>query len=656
MVKRSNMAVLHYSSPPLPTCNSSPLSHLSDSYNASQPSSPPLSNADSPLPPSPPPPPMSSSPVQPPASQPQSFIVDAYSPAPETSSPPSLNNSPPPESSPPPIPILPPTPPSAAPPLASPLSQMLPSAPPPAAIPPLSPVYYRSPPPPPAPPQYVPPSSSPQPSPTLPLAPPPKNISYSPPPSIHNSTSPVSSPLPHKSRPSLPLAAPVKPNTPTSSNSTGSAHPRSGSPKSSMATAGTVATVAVVAGLVMLTFVGAAVWLVTKKKKSIGPIMASSVSSHASESFHARSPSHPLVRHGLAGSYRFPYSTSDLGLGHTKLWFTLEELSIITNNFSTQNLLGEGGCASVYKGCLRDGREVAVKQLKIGGTQGEREFKAEVETISRVHHRHLVSLVGYCVSGNERLLVYDYVPNRTLYYHLHGKGRPIMEWTIRVQVASGTARGIAYLHEDCHPQIIHRDIKSSNILLDYNFEAQVSDFGLARSAMDSNTHETTQVMGTFGYLAPEYATSGKLTYKSDVYSFGVVLLELITGRKPVDASQPLGDESLVEWARPLLFKALENGDFGSLPDPRLEGNFHKDEMFCMIEIAAACIRHSSTMRPRMGQVVRALEGLNDLDINNGVRPGQSEIFSSSPGSEEIRMFQRMGFASQENSSDYSRVS
>ncbi|RRT81081.1 hypothetical protein B296_00007246, partial [Ensete ventricosum] len=257
--------------------------------------------------------------------------------------------------------------------------------------------------------------------------------------------------------------------------------------------------------------------------------------------------SNPLVRHGSGVSYGFPYSALEPGLGHTKLWFTLEELSLITNDFSTQNLLGRGGSCCVYKGLLLDGREVAVKQLKVDDAQGEREFKAEVEIISRVHHRHLVSLVGYCLSENQRLLVYDYVPNRTLYHHLHGKGRPVMEWTIRLKVAAGAARGMAYLHEDCHPRIIHRDIKSSNILLDYNFEAQVSDFGLAKSAMDTNTHVTTQVMGTFGYLAPEYARSGKLTAKSDVYSFGVVLLELITGRKPVDRSQPLGDESLVEW-------------------------------------------------------------------------------------------------------------
>ncbi|GMP58710.1 hypothetical protein CsSME_00022287 [Camellia sinensis var. sinensis] len=250
-----------------------------------------------------------------------------------------------------------------------------------------------------------------------------------------------------------------------------------------------------------------------------------------------------------SGSDFVPSQSEPGGLGNSRSWFTYEELVEATNGFSEQNLLGSGGFGFVYKGYLADGREVAVKQLKIGGGQGEREFKAEVDIISRIHHRYLVSLVGYCISENRRLLVYDYLPNNTLYFHLHGAARPVLDWVTRVKIAAGAARGIAYLHEDCHPRIIHRDIKSSNILLDNNFEARVSDFGLAKLALDADTHVTTRVMGTFGYMAPEYASSGKLTDKSDVFSFGVVLLELITGRKPVDSSQPLGEESLVEWDR-----------------------------------------------------------------------------------------------------------
>lgn len=336
-------------------------------------------------------------------------------------------------------------------------------------------------------------------------------------------------------------------------------------------------------------------------------------------------------------------------------FFTYEELYQITNGFSSQNLLGEGGFGSVYKGCLADGREVAVKKLKDGGGQGEREFHAEVDIISRVHHRHLVSLVGYCISDDQRLLVYDFVPNDTLHYHLHGRGVPVLEWPARVKIAAGSARGIAYLHEDCQPRIIHRDIKSSNILLDNNFEALVADFGLARLAMDACTHVTTRVMGTFGYLAPEYASSGKLTERSDVFSFGVVLLELITGRKPVDASKPLGDESLVEWARPLLTQALETGDAGELVDARLNKNYNEVEMFRMIEAAAACIRHSASRRPRMSQVVRVLDSLADVDLTNGVQPGKSEMFNVA-NTAEIRLFQRMAFGSQDFTTDFSQSS
>lgn len=220
-----------------------------------------------------------------------------------------------------------------------------------------------------------------------------------------------------------------------------------------------------------------------------------------------------------------------------------------------------------------------------------------------------------------------------------------MSWETRQRVAVGSARGLAYLHEDCHPRIIHRDIKSSNILLDDKYEAQVglklrlmnrllefaavysdpliwrtlvfvnatkkcclciafqvADFGLAKLASDTNTHISTRVMGTFGYLAPEYAQSGKLTEKSDVYSFGVVLLELITGRKPVDTSQPIGEESLVEWTRPLMTLALEDGDLEDLVDSRLGHDYDPKEMFRMVEAAASCVRHSASKRPKMGQV------------------------------------------------------
>ncbi|OAY72657.1 Proline-rich receptor-like protein kinase PERK8 [Ananas comosus] len=418
----------------------------------------------------------------------------------------------------------------------------------------------------------------------------------------------------------------------------------------------------------VLSLVGVAVWFVKKRRKpndgyhpgfvTPSPYASSDMSGYSKGETPLRSPSVGYSNYSIGsrgfGSQRIQSSVTDLSVGNTKC-FPYEELYQITNGLSRQNLLGEGGFGCVFKGCLSDGREVAVKQLKDGGGQGEREFQAEVEIISRVHHRHLVSLVGYCIAENQRLLVYDYVPNNTLHYHLYAPGRPVMGWGIRVKVAAGSARGIAYLHEDCHPRIIHRDIKSSNILLDNNFEAQVADFGLARLADTNVTHISTRVMGTFGYLAPEYASSGKLTERSDVFSFGVVLLELITGRKPVDASRPLGDESLVEWARPLLNEALESGKFEELVDPRLQKNYNEVEMFRMIEAAAACIRHSASRRPKMSQVVRVLDSLVEVDINNGVQPGKSEMFNVA-NTADIRMFQRIAFGSQEFSSDYSQSS
>ncbi|XP_039845542.1 proline-rich receptor-like protein kinase PERK8 [Panicum virgatum] len=346
-------------------------------------------------------------------------------------------------------------------------------------------------------------------------------------------------------------------------------------------------------------------------------------------------------------------ASGELSVGSTKA-FSFDELYSITGGFASENVLGEGGFGCVFKGVLGDGKEVAVKQLKGGGGQGEREFQAEVEIISRVHHRHLVSLVGYCIAEDHRLLVYDYVSNGTLHHHLHGRGRPVMDWPTRVRIAAGSARGLAYLHEDCHPRIIHRDIKSSNILLDDQFEAQVADFGLARLAENDVTHISTRVMGTFGYLAPEYASTGKLTEKSDVFSFGVVLLELITGRKPVDSSRPLGDESLVEWSRPLLNRAIENQEFDELIDPRLDGDFDDVEMFRVIEAAAACIRHSAARRPKMGQVVRVLDSLTDVDLSNGVQPGKSQMFNVA-NTADIRQFQRMAFGSQDFSSEYSQT-
>ncbi|CAN1320899.1 Putative proline-rich receptor-like protein kinase PERK11 [Linum perenne] len=358
---------------------------------------------------------------------------------------------------------------------------------------------------------------------------------------------------------------------------------------------------------------------------------------------------------GSGGSQRGNSSGPDSGLmGGGRSFFSHEEVMEMTKGFARENIIGEGGFGCVFKGWLPDGKIVAVKQLKVGSGQGDREFKAEVEIISRVHHRHLVSLVGYSSSDQQRLLIYEFLPNNTLEYHLHAKGSGL-DWSNRLKIAIGAAKGLAYLHEDCNPKIIHRDIKSANILLDDKFEAQVADFGLARLNDTAQTHVSTRVMGTFGYLAPEYAQSGKLTDRSDVYSFGVVLLELITGRKPVDSNRSLGDESLVEWARPHLMNAMESGDLSELVDPRLGDRYIEEELIKMVETAAACIRHSAPKRPRMVQVidrliivVRALDMNEWGDLTNGMKYGQSTKYNSEKYSEEIMKFRRMALGSDDS--------
>ncbi|XVE53391.1 hypothetical protein DITRI_Ditri02bG0200600 [Diplodiscus trichospermus] len=643
------------SSPP-PTQNSPPLgpsTHVSPPTNANPPASQ-----------SPPPPdvnPVTSSPPSPAQTSPPPVLAPTSPPPPRAvspSSPPSSSTSPPPAPVPPPSPPSPAPRPSPGPPQNSSPPPQIPSAQPPDTSPP--PINSSSPPPSQSPPTVTPSSPPPSAMSPIPTPPPPMSTppSSQPTPSPSNSSS-RSSPPPPIIRLSPP---PPQDLTPPSDNPTVNASgPRAAESSDSggIGVGGSVA-IGIAVGIIVLSLIGLAVWCLRKqKKKKLSRlngryVMPSPLGSSARSDSTKTHSSAPLVG-SSSGSY-FVHSPPEMpepgALGNSKSCFTYEELAKATNGFSDQNLLGEGGFGAVYKGCLLDGREVAVKQLKIGGGQGEREFEAEVGIISRIHHRHLVSLVGYCISENKRLLIYDYVPNNTLDFHLHGEYRPVLDWATRVKIAAGAARGIAYLHEDCHPRIIHRDIKSSNILLDNNFEARVSDFGLAKLVLDANTHVTTRVMGTFGYMAPEYASSGKLSEKSDVFSFGVVLLELITGRKPVDASQPLGDESLVEWARPLLSHVLDSNDFDSLADPKLGRNYVESEMFWMIEAAGACVRHSAAKRPQMGQVVRAFDSLATSDLSNGMRVGESEAFNAAQQSEEIRWFRRMAFGSQNYSTGY----
>ncbi|XP_020079797.1 receptor-like serine/threonine-protein kinase ALE2 isoform X3 [Ananas comosus] len=297
--------------------------------------------------------------------------------------------------------------------------------------------------------------------------------------------------------------------------------------------------------------------------------------------------------------------------------FSLAELEKATDGFSSKRVLGEGGFGRVYKGMMENESEVAVKLLTREDRSGDREFIAEVEMLSRLHHRNLVKLIGICIEGNRRCLVYELVRNGSVESHLHGvdKKKGLLNWDSRMKIALGAARGLAYLHEDSNPRVIHRDFKASNILLEEDFTPKVTDFGLAREASEGSHHISTRVMGTFGYVAPEYAMTGHLLVKSDVYSYGVVLLELLSGRKPVYISESQeGPENLVTWARPLLNsrEGLEK-----LIDPTLNKNYNFEDVAKVASIASVCVHIDPSQRPFMGEVVQALKLVyKDMDENN----------------------------------------
>ncbi|PRQ51293.1 putative protein kinase RLK-Pelle-PERK-2 family [Rosa chinensis] len=303
--------------------------------------------------------------------------------------------------------------------------------------------------------------------------------------------------------------------------------------------------------------------------------------------------------------------------GKPPRWFSYAELELATGGFSQANFLAEGGFGSVHRGVLPDGQAVAVKQHKLASSQGDQEFCSEVEVLSCAQHRNVVMLIGFCIEDKRRLLVYEYICNGSLDSHLYRRNREPLEWSARQKIAVGAARGLRYLHEECRVGcIVHRDMRPNNILITHDFEPLVGDFGLARWQPDGDLAVDTRVIGTFGYLAPEYAQSGQITEKADVYSFGVVLVELVTGRKAVDLNRPKGQQCLTEWARPL----LEEYAIDELVDPSLE-SFSEHEVYCMLQAASLCIRRDPQTRPRMSQVLRILEGDMVMDSNYMPTPG-----------------------------------
>ncbi|WCJ39527.1 Protein kinase superfamily protein [Euphorbia peplus] len=315
----------------------------------------------------------------------------------------------------------------------------------------------------------------------------------------------------------------------------------------------------------------------------------------------------PMIPGKKPSSASMSFSPGAMTYAGSAKVFSFDDIERATNNFDSSKVLGEGGFGLVYRGTLDDGKMVAVKVLKREGQHGSREFLAEVEMLSRLHHRNLVHLIGICIEDRARCLVYELVPNGSVESHLHGidKETDPLDWDARMKIAFGAARGLAYLHEDSSPGVIHRDFKSSNILLEHDFTPKVSDFGLARAALEEgNKHISTHVMGTFGYLAPEYAMTGHLLVKSDVYSYGVVLLELLTGRKPVDFSQPPGQENLVAYARPLL---TSKEGLETMVDPAIKYAVSYDTISKVAAIASMCVQPEVSHRPFMGEVVQALK-------------------------------------------------
>lgn len=291
---------------------------------------------------------------------------------------------------------------------------------------------------------------------------------------------------------------------------------------------------------------------------------------------------------------------------------TINDILKSTNSFDQANIIGCGGFGLVYKATLPDGSKLAIKRLSGDYGQMEREFKAEIETLSKVQHQNLVLLRGYCRTGNDRLLIYSYMENGSLDYWLHEKpeGGSVLNWERRLKIAQGAARGLQYLHQSCQPHILHRDIKSSNILLDRNFKAHLADFGLARLILPYDTHVTTDLIGTLGYIPPEYGQSSVATYNGDVYSFGVVLLELLTGRRPVDMCKPRGGRELVSWTCQMKKQKREIEVF----DAVVYDKKHERQMMQMLEIACFCVSDSPKARPPSHQLVTWLDAIGLAEI------------------------------------------
>ncbi|KAB1206553.1 Protein NSP-INTERACTING KINASE 1 [Morella rubra] len=311
----------------------------------------------------------------------------------------------------------------------------------------------------------------------------------------------------------------------------------------------------------------------------------------------------PLVLPSVSLNNSQKQHHEDLCLGNLKK-FQFRELQKATNNFSSKNLIGKGGFGNVYKGYLQDGSVVAVKRLKDGNAiGGEVQFQTEVEMISLAVHRNLLRLYGFCMTTTERLLVYPYMSNGSVASRL--KAKPALDWGTRKRIALGAARGLLYLHEQCDPKIIHRDVKAANILLDDYCEAVVGDFGLAKLLDHRDSHVTTAVRGTVGHIAPEYLSTGQSSEKTDVFGFGILLLELISGQRALEFGKAANQKGvMLDWVK----KIHQEKKLDMLVDKDLKSNYDRIELEEMVRVALLCTQYLPSHRPKMSEVVRMLEG------------------------------------------------
>ncbi|OIW19620.1 hypothetical protein TanjilG_18430 [Lupinus angustifolius] len=336
-----------------------------------------------------------------------------------------------------------------------------------------------------------------------------------------------------------------------------------------------------------------------------------------------------------------PRSEGDiLSSPHLKA-FRFNELKNATRNFLSDSVIGQGGFGNVYKGWIdgltlgaaRPGGSemvVAVKKLKAEGFQGHKEWLSELNYLGQLHHPNLVKLIGYCLEGDNRLLVYEYMPNGSLENHLFRKGAEPLPWATRIKVAIGAARGLTFLH-DSKQQVIYRDFKASNILLDSEFNAKLSDFGFAKAGpTGENSHVSTQVLGTHGYAAPEYIATGWLTAKCDVYSFGVVLLEMLSGRNAVDKTKSGVEHNLVDWARPYL---NDRRKLFRIMDTKLEGQYPQRGAYAVAILAFQCISEAK-IRPQMSEVLAILEQLPVTRHSSRSSPARAEEIPNSISTRE----------------------